>query len=80
MINRSFYQQYLFAHACSHGEVSLSFTTGMDFSNCMELSSFSGKVVSVYIYMLTDRNYVSKSTVVSDFLYLFLTARMEFSS
>ena len=61
MINRSFDQQYLFAHACSHGEVSLSFTTGMDFSNCMELSSFSGKVVSVYTVSYTHLTLPTKA-------------------
>ena len=43
---------------------SLSFTTGMEFTNGMKSSFFSGKVVSVYSYLLTDRNYVSKSAVI----------------
>ena len=41
------------------GEISFSFTTGMEFPNGMKLSFFSGKVVNVYL--LTDRNYVFKS-------------------
>ena len=57
---------------------SLSFTTGMEFPNCMKLSFFSGNVVSVYL--LTDRNYVSKAAVILGFLYLLLTAWVEFSS
>ena len=35
-----------------------------------------GKVVSVYL--LTDRNYVSKSAAILEFLYLLLTAWVEF--
>ena len=31
------------------GEISLSFTTGMEFPNGMKLSFCSGKVVSVYV-------------------------------
>ena len=57
---------------------SLSFTTGMEFPNCMKLSFFSGNVVSVYL--LTDRSYVSKSAGILEFLYLLLTACVEFSS
>ena len=60
------------------GEISSSFTTGMEFPNGMKLSFFSGKVVSVYL--LTYRNYVSKSAVILEFLYLLLTAWVEFSS
>ena len=62
------------------GEISLSFTTGMEFPNGMKLSFFSRKVMSVYSYLLTDRNHVSKSAVILEFLYLLLTAWVEFSS
>ena len=62
------------------GEISLSFTTGMEFPNGMKLSFFSMNVVSVYSYLLTDRNYVSKSAVIMEFLYLLLTAWVDFSS
>ena len=48
------------------GEISLSFTTDMEFPNGMKLSFSSGNVVSVYL--LTDRNYVSKSAVILEFL------------
>ena len=54
------------------GEISLSFTTGMEFPNGMKLSFFFGKVVSVCL--LTDRNYVSKSAVILEFLHLVLAA------
>ena len=60
------------------GEKSLSFTPGMEFPIGMKLSFFPGKVVSVYL--LTDRNYVSKSAVIMKFLYLLLTAWVEFLS
>ena len=56
----------------------LSFTTGMEFPNCTKLSFFSGNVVSVYL--LTDCNFVSKSAGILEFLYLLLTAWVEFSS
>ena len=59
------------------GEISLSFTTDMEFPNGMKLSFSSGNVVSVYL--LTDRNYVSKSAVILEFLCLLLTAWVEFS-
>ena len=45
------------------GEISLSFTTGMEFPNGVKLSFFSRKVASVYSYLLTDRNYISKYNV-----------------
>ena len=54
------------------GERSFSFTAGMEFPIGMKLSFFFGKVVSVYL--LTDRNYVSKSAVILKLLYLLLTA------
>ena len=55
---------------------SLSYTTGMEFPNCTKLPFFSGNVVSVYL--LTDRNYVSKSGGILEFLYLLLTAWVNF--
>ena len=62
------------------GEISLSFTTGMEFPNGMKLSFFSRKVVRVHSYLLTDRNHVSTSAVIMEFLSLLLTAWVEFSS
>ena len=56
----------------------LSSTTGMEFPNDMKSSFFPGKVVSVYL--LTDRNYLSKSAVILEFLSLLLTAWVEVSS
>ena len=55
-----------------------SLTTGMKFHNGNEVNVCPGKVVSVDL--LTDRNYVSKSAVFLDFLYLLLTAWANFSS
>ena len=55
-----------------------SVTTGMEFQNGNEVIFCPGKVVSVDL--LTDRNYVSKSAVFLDFLYLLLTAWANFSS
>ena len=50
------------------GELSFSFTTGIEFPNGVKLYFFSGKVVSVYSCLLTDRNYVSKSAVIMEFI------------
>ena len=55
-----------------------SLTTGMKFHNGNEVNVCPGKVVSVYKYVLTDRNYVSNSAVILEFLYLLLPAWMEF--
>ena len=62
------------------GEISLSFTTGMEFPNGVKLSFFSRKVASVYSYLLTDRNHVSKSAVIMEFLHLLITAWAKFLS
>ena len=48
----------------------------MESGNGMELSYFPGKVASVYL--LTDRNYAFKSSVILDFLYQLFTAWVEF--
>ena len=53
-----------------------SFTTAMEFQNGMKLSSVPGKVVSVYL--LTDRNYVSTSAVILEFLICCFRRRWNF--
>ena len=55
-----------------------SVTTGMEFQNGNEVIFCPGKVVSVDL--LTDRNYVSKSALLMELLYLLLTVWVEFSS
>ena len=78
MIDWLFYQQYHFANACSQGRKKFVIYDGDGTSEWYEIIIFSWKVVSVYL--LTDRNYVSKSAVILEFLYLLLTAWVEFSS
>ena len=78
MIDWLFYQQYHFANACSQGRKKFVIYAGDGIPIGMKLSFFPGKVVSVYL--LTDRNYVSKSAVIMKFLYLLLTAWVEFLS
>ena len=73
-----FYKQHHFANACSQGGNKFFIYDGDGISEWYEMIIFSGKVVSVYL--LTDRNYVSKSAVILEFLYLLLTAWVEFSS
>ena len=76
MIDWLFYQQYHFANACSQGRKKFVIYNGDGTSEWYEIIIFSWKVVSVYL--LTDRNYVSKSAVILEFLYLLLTAWVEF--
>ena len=80
MIDWLFYQQYHFANACSQGRKKFVIYDGDGISEWYEIIIFSGKVVSVYL--ITDRNYAPKSAVISEFLYLLLTACqwVEFSS
>ena len=79
MIDWLFYQQYHFANACSQGRKKFAIYDGDGISDWYDFFFFSWKVVSVY--MLTDRNYVSKSAVILEFLYLLCnTAWVEFSS
>ena len=79
MIDWLFYQQYHFADAsCSQGRNIFVIYDGDGISEWYEIIIFSWKVVNVYL--LTDRNCVSKSAVILEFLYLLLTAWVEFSS
>ena len=67
MIDWLFYQQYHFANACSQGRKKFVIYDGDGIPNDVKLYFFfSGKVVSVYL--LTDRNYVSKSAVILEFI------------
>ena len=78
MIDWLFYQQYHFANAYSQGRNKFVIYDGDGISEWYEITwyHFSGRVVSAYL--LTDRNYVSKSAVILEFLYLLLTAWVEF--
>ena len=78
MIDWLFYQQYYFANDCSQARKKFVIYDGDVISEWYETIFFSGKVVSVYL--LTDRNYVSKLAVILEFLYLLPTAWVEFSS
>ena len=60
------------------GQISMSYTTGMENPNGMKLSFLSGKVVSAHL--LTDRNDASKSAPIMEFPYLLLTSWVQFSS
>ena len=55
-----------------------SYVSGDGISEWYGVIICPGKVVSVYKYVLTDRNYVSNSAVILEFLYLLLPAWMEF--
>ena len=61
MIDWLFYQQYYFANACAQGRKKFVIYHGDGISGWYENIIFSGKVVSVYL--LTDRNYISKYNV-----------------
>ena len=67
MIDWLFYQQHHFANACSQGRRKFDTYDGDGISEWYEIILFPGKAVSVYL--LTDRNYVSKSAVILEFLY-----------
>ena len=73
-----FYQQYHFANAYSQGRNKFVIYDGDGISEWYEIIILSGKVVSVYL--ITDRNCVSKPAVILEFLILLLTAWVEFSS
>ena len=62
MINWLFYQQNHFANACAQGINKFVMHDGDGISEWYEITIFSGKVMSVYL--LIDRNYVSKSAVI----------------
>ena len=78
MVDWLFYRQYHFGNARSHGRKKLVMYDGDGISEWYEITIFFKKVVSVYL--LTDRNYVSKSAVIFEFFYYLLTAWVEFSS
>ena len=78
MIDWLFYRMHHFANACSQGRRKFVFYDADGISERYEIIIFSGKVVSVYL--LTGRKYVSKSALIIEFLYLLLTAWVEFSS
>ena len=78
IIDWLFYQQYHFANACSQGRNKFVIYDGDGISEWYENIIFSGKAVNVYL--LTDRNYVSKSAVILEFLYLLLLTWVEFSN
>ena len=64
------------------GDRSLSFTTGpgMEFPNDTKLSFFPGKSWVYICWLIVITWYVSKSAVILEFLYLLLTAWVQFSS
>ena len=78
MVDWLFYRQYHFGNARSHGRKKLVMYDGDGISEWYEITIFFKKVVSVYL--LTDRNYVSKSAVILEFLYLLPTPWVECSS
>ena len=68
MIDWLFYQQDHFANTCSQGRKKFVIYDGDGISEWYEITwyHFSGRVVSAYL--LTDRNYVSKSAVILEFI------------
>ena len=78
MIDWLFYLQYHFANACSQGRNKFVIYDGDGISEWYEIINVTGKVMSVCL--LTDRNCVSKSAPILEFLHLLLTAWVEFSS
>ena len=68
--DRLFHQQYHFSNACSQGRKKFVIYDEDGISGWYDIIVFSGKIVSVYL--LTDRNFVSKSAVMLEFL-LFVT-------
>ena len=78
MIDWLFYQRYHFANVCSQGRRVFVIYDGDRISEWYDIIIFSGKVVNVYLF--ADRNDVSKSAVIIEFLYLLRTAWVEFWS